>query len=317
MARKATTPQIFLPATPEWPVAPIELPENPDITVGVYMLSPEVAQLWYDSFNSHNRNFVPDRAVALSVDIDAGDWRLNGEALKFGIDPDTSQPVILDGQHRMYAIGQGTISVPIGIWTGLEVDSQETMDIGAKRTFGDFLALRKVPNAIQVAALVSRIYVWEHGNMRNHQTRSRATIAQLMRKWQHLPDLSDHISIGKSCSTRLHAPQSLFALCSYVFSEVERNQQGGPTDPERPNELVDTDHFFDKLIYGRDLKDGDPVLALRTMFQANANRQQKYGDVHLLALMIKGWNAYRNGKPATHLVWRAGGQSPEAFPIPV
>lgn len=313
MVKRTTTKVV---AAPEWPAAPLELPENPQTTVGIYMLAPEAAQLWVDSYNTHNRGYVPNRSVSLAVDIDAGDWVLNGECIKFGIDPATGKPVVLDGQHRMYAIGQGNIAVPVGIWTGLPLNSQETMDIGAKRTLGDILALRNIPSAIQVAALVSRIYHWEHGNIRNNEIRARATNAQLIHKYEQLPDLTAHLARGKKCGNHMHAPASLFGLCSYVFEEVERNQPGGPTDPKQPDALVDCEYFFERLCDGSNLNDGSPILALRRMFLSNWNNISKYGDTHLLALTIKAWNHYRAGSQVQHIVWRSGGKSPEAFPIP-
>lgn len=314
---KKTTAATQLPLGGEdWPVASIELAENPRISVGIYMLTPKVAQFWFDTHNAHNRGYVANRSATLAVDIDAGDWMLNGECIKFGIDPETGKPVLLDGQHRLGAVAQGEVAVPVGIWTGLAMISQETMDIGAKRTLGDILALRKVPNAVQVAALTSRIYHWEHGNIRNNEARARASQAQLIHKWERLPDLSNHISRGKACGARLHAPQSLFGLCSYVFEEVERNQPGGPSDESQPGVLVDVDHFFDRLADGRDLGERDPIGALRDMFLSNFKNKQKYGDTNLLALTIKGWNHYRDGNRVDHIVWRSGGKSPEAFPIP-
>jgi hypothetical protein len=302
----------------QYPTAPLDLPTNATFDAQVYFIPAAAAQYWLDTFNLHNRNLVASRVTALRADIDNGDWKLNGDAIRFGITPE-GETVLLDGQHRLAAVAASEGTIPSLVITGLPADTQETMDFGARRSFPDVLTLRGAENTSAMGAFVNRVYMWENGTTRAAGSgKTKATVAQLLRKWQELErttDIKEHLTRGSNLGKKLHAAPSMFALCSYVFSEVERNQAGGP-DKGTDEELPDTAHFFARLFDGEALVDGSPILSLRNMFFTNQASKQRYPDLTLLAMTIKAWNAYRDGKPLRVVVWRSGGRSPEPFPEP-
>jgi hypothetical protein len=66
----------------------------------------------------------------------------------------------------------------------------------------------------------------------------------------------------------------------------------------------------------KNLNETDPLVQLhkrmRQMFDQN---KSKYIQTELGALIVKAWNAYRDGSEITQLRWRSGGSAPEAFPV--
>lgn len=311
MAKVATTEM-------QYPVASLDLPNTAELTYAIYRVTPKVAQYWLDTYNLHNRNLVDNRAKVLAADMNNEDWKFNGDTIRFGIDPD-GDIILLDGQHRLAALLVSGKTYAFLVVTGLEATTQETMDFGAKRSFADVLHLRGASSTTQLSALVGRIYQWENGTLRSGNSgRTKGTVAQLTRKWQELGDVSDHLNRGVTCGKRLHAAPSMFALCSYVFSEVEKNQEGGPhrTEKDDADSLPDTDFFFDRLYDGEALVEGNPILSLRNMFFNNQASKQRYSDGTLLAMTIKAWNYYREGKQLKVITWRSGGRNPEPFPEP-
>ena len=88
----------------------------------------------------------------------------------------------------------------------------------------------------------------------------------------------------------------------YVFSNIDAG---------------DTVDFLKKVETGEDLKPGHSVLALRRRLLSDMRSLKKMREVEYNALIIKAWNAYRNGEDIQVLSWKGGGASPELFPVPV
>jgi hypothetical protein len=76
----------------------------------------------------------------------------------------------------------------------------------------------------------------------------------------------------------------------------------------------DVGAFFDRLGSGAGLAANDPILVLRKRLEKNAIEKRRMSDNDAAAIIIKGWNAYREGRAIQLLAWRSGGATPEAFP---
>jgi hypothetical protein len=130
----------------------------------VMEVTPEIAGRWLDR-NTHNRA-VSDRHVeTLARDIAADAWEMTGEAIKWKGDPDdpSSNPELLDGQHRLFAVLWAEKPIHTLVVTGLERQAQDVMDTNRRRSAKNMLELEGYEDAALLAATASMAMVWEQG----------------------------------------------------------------------------------------------------------------------------------------------------------
>ena len=103
------------------------------ITAKVETITPEIAKTMLGE-NVNNRRISRDNVNLFAREIRNGEWRFNGEAIKFGKDGR-----LLDGQHRLLAVIAADKPLTTLVIRGLEDETQQTMDSGKTRTLGDVL----------------------------------------------------------------------------------------------------------------------------------------------------------------------------------
>lgn len=87
------------------------------------------------SMNTKNRNIKKSVVDKYKRDIEAGNWKLTNQGI--GI---SSNGVLIDGQHRLYAIKEaGYPPVQLLVVSGLDEDAQKLVDQHAKRSARDLL----------------------------------------------------------------------------------------------------------------------------------------------------------------------------------
>ncbi len=261
---------------------------------GFEQITPAVAQE-YLIHNIHNRDFrqaVHDMYVA---DILSGAWKVNGESVKF-----SRSGKLLDGQHRLTAVVTTGKTVETLVVRGLDDDTQETMDMGAKRKFSDVLKLRGEPSYTALASVVRAVAGWEKGE-RGNATASYST-ARLLATLEKYPWLREAAHTGDRVARNASLPTSLAGLLYFLTVQI---------DPE------DAEDFMQRL--GSDLghEAGQPVYELRKALEASRTMKGERSRRYMLAISIKAWNKYRAGESIGLLMFRAGGAKPEAFPLPL
>ena len=98
------------------------------ITAKVETITPEIAKTMLGE-NVNNRRISRDNVNLFAREIRNGEWRFNGEAIKFGKDGR-----LLDGQHRLLAVIAADKPLTTLVIRGLEDETQQTMDSAEKRT---------------------------------------------------------------------------------------------------------------------------------------------------------------------------------------
>jgi hypothetical protein len=68
------------------------------------------------------------------------------------------------------------------------------------------------------------------------------------------------------------------------------------------------------LATGENLTKGNPIYALRSLLEKDRMAIRRFGQTYRLAVIIKAWNAYRDGREVKSLRWTQGGANPEPFP---
>jgi hypothetical protein len=258
-------------------------------------VTPELASSWL-SRNVHNRNIRAVTVESYANDKTAGDRMWSGETIKFAVDGS-----LIDGQHRLHAIVRAEVTVPMLVVRGLDAEAQEDIDSGLPRKFHDVLRLRGEVNASILAAILRRVWLWEHGYRRSY-SKVRPTPAQLLRTLEATPQLREIAGRANFVAANSSLPASTVGLLIWLFSALD---------------YEDCEAFFDRLVDGQNLSKGDPVYELRRTIQGAKDARGQRNQIYLLVITIKAWNAYRQGETVGLYRWRAGGAKPEAFPEPI
>lgn len=257
----------------------------------VLTVTPDLAKEWLDR-NVHNRPVRKNKVVNYARDMQAGNWALNGEAVKFAVDG-----VLLDGQHRLHGVIAANVPVQMLVVTGLANDTQTTMDSGVKRTTGDALGLEGQKNSQMLAAILKKIWMWEQGDYRftANYTPTTAECAEL---------LNSHPEIHRSVEIAMHSrntfrplPPSIVGAAHYVFSKVDQAQAVW---------------FFARVADGAGLVPGHPILALRTRVTNESMTGATTHPHQRMAYLIRAWNAVRQGRPLARI--QQGPKDPMPMP---
>jgi hypothetical protein len=125
----------------------------------------------------------------------------------------------------------------------------------------------------------------------------KPTITELEAVYADEKGLGEHLVwIGRLRDASLPIFPSLYVALDYLFHEVDYD---------------DATEFSERLWHGDQLPQDSSILALRRLMQ---NPSRPHRARPQAALVIKSWNAYRQGEGVKHLAWRAGGHAPEPFP---
>ena len=270
------------------------------IKTEIVTITPTIARELLEQ-NTRNRKVSRANYGKVLEAMSAGEWELNGEAIKVARDGR-----ILDGQHRLLVSAENDLTFTTLIVYGLESDTQDTMDTGKSRTIADVLAINGYQSAAVLAAVVTGILRWERWGLRT-ATYQGASSYQITAK-QALARLDEEPSLVELIPTALKLRKSglnskVAGILYYVFSSIDQD---------------DADDFFSKLETGESLERGNPILVLReTLLRLRTSVKGQVDSGYTAALTIKAWNKYRNGEEIVNLRFTPGGANPEKFPEPI
>lgn len=242
--------------------------------------------------NTHNRAIRQDRVHTMARDMNHGKWQLNGETIKVG------QGALIDGQHRLLAVIEANTSIEMLVIRGLADDTQQTVDVGAKRNLGDFLSLAGEENSHNLAAAVR--YSWYLDNFNTpKQFGVNPSVLELSAWLDKNPNIRHSISTGRRAATSVirYVP-SVGASLHYLMGRLDHTQ---------------STIFWDHLIDG-DEKPGSPIYALREALLRDLSKPHRMSVVHRVALTVKAWNHVRDFKTVKAIGWRSDGPAAEPFP---
>lgn len=269
------------------------------ITAKVEKITPSIAEGML-AHNTHNRNIVPKSLKVIERALRLGEWELNGEAVKIAGDG-----TILDGQHRLTACVNTGVSFETFVIRGLPMETQESMDGGAKRTAAQLLTLRGIPNATYQAAIARSLIIREHSSLK---------LATTPRTTEFSPTRTEIVRFAVENQDRI---QYLVHKCSQLSKRIPLGT-GATAALVEEFEKVDADDaafFFERILDGQNLAKGDPIYALRDYYQKVVDKVAVHRDpAYVAAITVKAWNAYRVGRTVTLLRFKPGGANPEKFP---
>lgn len=239
-------------------------------------VTPEMALEWLER-NTHNRHVRPAQVAALARAINAGQWKLDGNPIRFA-----SDGTLLDGQHRLWAVAETGKTVQMFVVEGLENDAQDVMDTGAKRSTSDALTLAGRPNGSRLAA-AARLAL-------TMSTDGKVTV---FANSEVLAWLNEHEEMEKyvAYTRNLHAATGLKpSVFDYTYWRLA---------------LIDSDaatEFFNRLSDGVGLPPASPILALKRRLSGAYGKDRKISTTEQIAGTFRAWNAFRSGESLHRLI---------------
>lgn len=266
----------------------------------VYMtITPTLAEQWLKRVPETQRAVRDDAVERFKKDMLAGRWTVDYSPYRFD-----KNGQLIDGQHRLWAILEANVVVEEqAVVFGMDPQDYETLDQGTKRTFADTLKYYGYPNSLLLSSLTYRYWYWEKGQdfRKGNVKPVQHELLPLVR--QYGDEMHAALKIGSKVTGHVKPiTNSVASLCFLLCNRVDEG---------------DAKEFFDRLVDGQGLLDGDPIYALRNRWAPNAaKKRDKTPDWVQGAHILKAWNYYREGRPVELLSWRAGGAKPEPFPQP-
>lgn len=251
----------------------------------------------YLGFNDRNRSLNKTSVRVLAGAIMRGEWIMNGETIKFD-----QQGKLIDGQHRLAAVISAEMPVEILVVRNAGFEAQDTVDTGTRRNLGSQLKIRGEDKYLTLAASVSWLYKFQNYRSRFIDMvggQTYPTVKQGLMILENNPGLRDCLQIASKINYKHKAPAGVMTALSYKFASLDQQ---------------DADVFFEYLLSGAELEEDDPIFVLRETLSRYADQKPRPNQAMYAAIIVKAWNAYREGRRVQRLSWSPGGSRREAFP---
>jgi hypothetical protein len=276
----------------------------------IELVTPEVAEKWLETM-AHNRKLSSRNVSYLARQMRDGLWVFDGSPIRFNDDGE-----LVDGQHRLWALIEAEYSAEFLVIRGLSNQAMPTMDTGKSRSFADILAISdsSLVDVNNLSGVTGVIYRWEDGQRGSKLTPGgsnpldRATNAELLEFFNANKDrIIEVAKRAKNISSAIRGLTTATVGCAlWTFEAID---------------AADAEVFFERLRDGIGLDNGNAILALRQylirVVSTSASRRSSVPLDLGVALLIKAWNAWREGHMVQQISYRRGGRSPEQFPEPV
>lgn len=270
----------------------VPMPNEP--TFSVDTVTPEVAETWLGK-NNRNRNIRPGTVRAYARDMEAGNWHLNGETVKFA--PDGT---LLDGQHRLHAVIASGATVQFLVARGVRPEAMRTIDMGLRRKYADHLKIDGgLNNASTLAALIRRAVMWEEGQRLNTGA-IQPTPAEMDEFLDQYPEIEHSAEVARKLASRNLLPASVIGIAHWLFSDLD----------------AEAATWFINRIVDEDVPRNHPARVLNRRIVSMRIAGGRVNESEALALTIRAWNAFRAGETPGKFQMPRGGLTNANFPEP-
>lgn len=269
----------------------------PPITIELMEVGPDLACEWLGQ-NVDNRNLRKTNVDKYGRDMHAGEWYINGSTVVF-----STKGVLLDGQHRLHAIVEKQVAVPLLVVRGVVEKAKRTIDDGAKRTMGDRLKIDDIAsgNRSILASLLRRAHMWDRGQYVNAGGLHAPTASEMYAYLDNNPGVLWSAEFAASARRRILAPGSVIAVAHWVTARVNNSA---------------AEWFFAQLIEPTQLPPGHAIHALNKKLTAEATgRVGRANETEMLAAFVMAWNYFRAGRSVS-VIRVPKGLKNSAFPLP-
>lgn len=225
--------------------------------------------------NPDNRNVRKAKLEQFIHDMQRGAWTFNGEPVIISADG-----LINDGQHRLRALVEANITLPMLFVFGVDREARLTVDQGSARTAADFLGMEGVENAAVVAGIARLVIAIERENCARLFREHDVTNVEVRRRVVGDPKMAIAADYCMSVYryTKSFCAPSVIGTAFYLLSEVH------PADAKE---------FMDNVSVGEGLLRDSPAYAVRDALLSlpRGSRAKR------LEAIFRGWIKHRAGEP--------------------
>ena len=260
---------------------------QPAVTTEIVDVSPVLAEEWL-GHNTRNRHLKPTKIAQYQRAMERGEWRMTGEGIKFS--PDGA---LLDGQNRLAAVVASGRTSQMLVVRGIPAEAQDVMDTGAARTIGDQLTIHGFANAATLGSSTRTLVLWTTGRFYVERIQQAVTHQEMLDFAAGNHALAHAVQRGITLRKIVGASPTAIAAAYYRLSEVDEEA---------------AEEFFQRAADGVGLPAGSPILALRARLQKAQQDRAHIPVIPMISLIVRAWNAWRDGKSVGHLKLIADGQ---------
>ena len=262
--------------------------KHPDLEIEILDITPEMAEQWLEK-NTHNRK-KSDRLIDVYAEAMANDeWVLNGEPIIFD-----KTDRLQSGQHRLWAVVQSGVTIRSVVIWGAEPNYIYSLDSGRKRRTTDALTLRGEKDVANLATALVWLWRYNHGVMDKGVS---PTTTHLMKLLDETPEIRDYVRHANRIKRNLPISAGLVAALLWQFAQLNKD---------------DMEFFAEKLSTGEELSNDSPIYLLRRWLIRTKLESRKPSQAMVAAIIVKGWNAWREHAQVRNLRWAANEAFPEA-----
>lgn len=252
-------------------------------------ITPAMAESWLEK-NKDNRPLRDHHVKLLAKEMRENRWELNGEAIVFDEDGN-----LVDGQHRLWAAFDSGVSFTSVVVRNVSKGAFATIDSGMKRSAGDALTKVGIKYGREAAAILRLVHFVTTG-ARDHLIVQRMSNSETLELMQQYPDI-EHVAAMTACSMPLRRVMPITAMAALLYFA-------------RQHDKAKAEEFFSAVATGENLRRGDPRLTTRNYFISHPGKQRPHARIQL-AMLIKAWNAWIEGRDLTYMKFIDG----EEFPV--
>lgn len=255
------------------------------LEIYVQIVTPKAAKEMLDhQAHPKNRKISEANVANYGRMMKNGDWMINGEAIAI-----QSDGIIANGHNRLHAVIRSGVPVAMLIIKGVPPSAFTTYDCGQTRKASHVLQMDSVPNATNIAAIVSSTMIYREAIARkgSYNTYLLPTNSEILAEYNNHPQLYQTAYTFAAKTKGICSASSLGMVYSYALID-------------RRYDCEAVEEFAASLTSGEMLRMGNPILTLRNMLilarsEKAASKSGRTRNWYKNAC-ITAWNAYTEGR---------------------
>lgn len=264
------------------------------IKTNVEVITPVVAAEYLRAYNVGNRNPNKGQVAYYAKMMQAGEWELNGESIKFSAP--CPEIRLLDGQHRLMACVEANVPFETLVVRDVEEKTFDTLDQGWLRKKGQIFKIADIPNATNIAAAINRYLTMGYTKVTSmdttHDGHVKLSPREVLEEYKKDPAYWQHI----------HTAASQMYSRAHLLSQSEISSIIAHLNRRAGHDLSFVLEFFEQLFYSE--RTELPVIRLlqQRLIQNALGQNKLIGQVKT-QLIRKTWDCYKTGKSPAQLKW--------------
>ena len=241
-----------------------------NVTSVVADLTPQIAAVLLER-NPANRKLKLSKVQDYAHDMKNGAWKFNGEPIIIAQDG-----LLNDGQHRCAAVIESRETIKAVMVFGVERETRDTLDQGANRTAGDYLAIHGHQFTNHLAAVAKAVWQWRTYGFLSTAGSQKPTRSEVLQTVLDNPGIVKSFEYVNRPNALSLGSTSAIAFAHFAFKSVAGQSP--------------SDYFMDALVDGTNLKAGDPILICRNRLIID---RRSLILPERAELLFRAWNAHR------------------------